>query len=54
VLAFEPAPVNLRYLNATVCLNGFEQLVEVVPAAVGAVSGAVRFADPVEIFAAQK
>jgi FkbM family methyltransferase len=45
VLAFEPAPVNLRYLNATVCLNGFEQLVEVVPAAVGAVSGAVRFAE---------
>ena len=45
VLAFEPAPVNQRYLNATVCLNGFEQLVEVVPAAVGAKSGVVRFVE---------
>ena len=45
VLAFEPAPVNLRYLNATVCANGFEKLVEVVPAAVGAQSGVVRFAE---------
>ena len=45
VLAFEPAPVNLRYLNASVCLNGFEKLVEVVSAAVGAESGTVHFAE---------
>ena len=46
VLAFEPAPINLKYLNATLCLaEGFTELVEVVPAAVGAHTGTVKFVE---------
>ena len=46
VLAFEPAPINLKYLYATLCLaEGFTELVEVVPAAVGAHTGTVKFVE---------
>jgi FkbM family methyltransferase len=45
VLAFEPAPINTRYLNASICLSGCEKLVEVVSAAVGAQSGVARFVE---------
>jgi len=43
VLAFEPAAVNVAYLNSTICANGLENVVELVQAAVGERSGTATF-----------
>jgi FkbM family methyltransferase len=42
VLAIEPAPDNLRQLEASVAANGLASRVTVVPAAIGAASGEAR------------
>lgn len=42
VYAFEPSPVNLRYLRRHVAWNGADN-VEIVPAAVGDADGTARF-----------
>jgi FkbM family methyltransferase len=43
VLAFEPASINVAYLNSTICANNLQHVVELVQAAVGERSGTVAF-----------